>query len=90
MDDTLKRLRLLVADKAAEMGWEPEDVLALAAGAFARGNPILDAEKLRPFQNYEVLTGKPVADTIHEALDQYAECDLAVLVEDLTEHTCGA
>jgi hypothetical protein len=64
MNDTLKRLRMIVEDKAAEMGWEPDDVLALAASAFARGNPILDADKLRPFQNYEALTGKLVADTI--------------------------
>ena len=87
MNDTLKRLRLIVKDKAAEMGWEPDDVLALAAAAFARGNPILDADKLKPFQDYKALTGKLVEDSVHEALDQYAQCDLAVLVEELAERT---
>lgn len=90
MKVTLKRLRMIVEDKAAEMGWEPDDVLALAAGAFARGNPILDAEKLRPFQNHKALTGRPVEDTIHEAMDQYANCDLAVVVEELAERSSEA
>jgi hypothetical protein len=87
MDDTLKRLRLIVENKAAEMGWEPDDVLALAAVTFARGNPILDAEKLKPFQQYEALTGKRAEDAIHEALDEYADCCLPVIVEELAART---
>jgi hypothetical protein len=87
MNDTLKRLRLIVKDKAAEMGWEPDDVLALAAAAFARGNPLLDADKLKPFQEYSKLTGKPVEDLVEAAMDNYAECDLAALLEELAERS---
>jgi hypothetical protein len=89
-DATLERLRTIVRDKAVEMGWEPDDVLALAASAFANGNPILDAEKLKPFQQYEALTGKSVEDTIHEAMDEYAECDITTVVEELSERTMPA
>jgi hypothetical protein len=86
-DATLERLRTIVRDKAAEMGWKPDDVLALAASAFANGNPILDTNRLKPFRQYEALTGKRAEDVIHEALDDYAECCLPVLVEELAART---
>jgi hypothetical protein len=87
MDDTLKRLRLIVEDKAAEMGWKPDDVLALAASTFARGNPIIDEDRLKPFLAYQAMTGTLADHLIGEAIDQFAECNLVTLVEELTEHT---
>lgn len=64
-----------------------DDAISQAVYAFVRGNPLLDADKLKPFQEYSELTGKPVEGLIEAAMDDYAQCDLAVLVEELAERT---
>lgn len=88
--ETLKRLRSIVEEKAKEMGWREDDVLGLAASTFARGNPILDAEKLQPFKNYERITGIPIEDTVHEALEEFDQACLSSRLEALAENTGSA
>lgn len=79
--------RAAVKQRAEAVGISPDEAISLAVYAFARGNPILDADKLKPFKEYSELTGKPVEDLVEAAMDNYAECDLAVVLEELAERT---
>jgi hypothetical protein len=84
---TLEILRAAVKQRAEALGMSADEAISLAVYAFVRGNPLLDADKLKPFQEYSELTGKPVEGLIEAAMDDYAECDLAALLEELAERT---
>jgi hypothetical protein len=79
--------RAAVKQRADALGMSADEAISLAVYAFARGNPLLDADKLKPFQEYSELTGTPVEDLIETAMENYVECDLAALLEELTERT---
>jgi len=87
MSHTLRLLRLMVRDKAREMSWAEDDVLALAAGVLAKGNPIIEEDQLKALQEYEALSGVTVNQSVREALSQYIECDISVMVEELAERS---
>ena len=87
MCETLRVLRSVVEDKARELGWAEDDVLGLVAGAFARGNPIIDDERLQPLKDYEEMSGRPVEDMVDEALSMYIECDISARLETLAEQS---
>jgi hypothetical protein len=92
MDDKefLRRLRLLAKDRAETEGVPVDVAITVAVGSYRDGCPPLDADKLKPFRDFEELTGVPAEDTIHEALDDYAECCLSARVEELAERTGSA
>jgi hypothetical protein len=84
---TLEIWRAAITAKAEALGMSADEAISLAVYAFANGNPLLDSEKLKPFKECSELTGKSVEDLVETAMGNYAECDLAVLVEELAECT---
>ena len=86
MCETLRMLRAIVEDKAREMGWSEDDVLALAAGAFRKG-VIIENDQLKALQEYEAISGVSVEDSIREALEDHIECVLSVNIETIAERS---
>jgi len=87
MCETLRVLRSMVEDKARELGLAEDDVLGLVAGAFAKGNPIIDKDQRKALQDYEKLAGVSIGDSVKEALDDFIECSLSIRTETLAEHS---
>ena len=86
MRETLRMLRAIVEDKAREMGLAEDDALGHAAGAFRKG-VIVEKDQLKALQEYEVLSGVKVEDSIREALEDYIECTLSVRIETIAERS---
>ena len=84
---TLEVWRAAITPKAEALGMGADEAISLAVYAFANGNPLLDAEKLKPFHAFSELTGEPVEDLVEAAMGDYADCCLPVLVEELAERT---
>ena len=83
-------LRSIVKDRAQAMGWAEDDALALAASAFAKGNPIVDEEKLKALQSYGEVTGVSVDDSTDEAIADFLECCATARIEALADKAGSA